>query len=239
MYAYIRDKNTHLIMKLTYFGHSCFLVDTGSTQILFDPFIRGNELAKHIDIDQIKPHYILLSHGHSDHIADCEYIANNSNAMVVCSWEIYEWLQKKGLKNIHPMNQGGTKAFDFGKVKCVEAVHSSGLPDGSYGGCAMGFLLFIQHKILYFAGDTALTYNMKLIGEYHTPDIALLPVGSNFTMDIDDAVIAAKFIQCNQIIAMHYDTFGFIKVDHQEVLQKFKKADIHVQMLDIGESIGW
>ncbi|MBI3235402.1 MAG: metal-dependent hydrolase [Bacteroidetes bacterium] len=224
-------------MKLTYYGHSCFMLDTGLFKILFDPFITGNDLAKDIDISTIMPHFICVSHGHSDHIADCERIALQSGATVISSWEIYEWLGKRGLTKLHPMNTGGSWLFDFGRIKCVEAVHSSGLPDGSYGGNPLGFLLYVDNKIIYYAGDTALTLNMKLIGEYHKPDWALLPVGSNFTMDIQDAVIASQFIQCDKIVAMHYDTFGYIKVDHQEVVDSFTKAGKQVTMMSIGTSI--
>src|SRR5688572_17741029 len=127
-------------MKLTYYGHSCFSVEMGGKKILFDPFIRPNELAKAIDINAIEAQFIFVSHGHIDNMADCIEIAKRTNAQVVCNWEISESLNRQGVQNTHSMNTGGKWKFDFGTVKCVNAVHSSGLPDGSYGGNPMGFL---------------------------------------------------------------------------------------------------
>ena len=223
-------------MKITYYGHSCFAVEIKGKTILFDPFITPNELAKDIDIESIKPDFILVSHGHSDHIADAVRIAKNSGATVVSNYEITEWLNKQGVSNVHPMNIGGHWFFDFGKVKCVVAVHSSTLPDGSYGGNPMGFLLETDEGNLYYAGDTALTYDMKLIGDYKQIDVAFLPIRNNFTMGIDNAIIAADFIKCEKIIGMHYDTFGYIKIDHKEATEKFNVAGKELTLMKIGES---
>ncbi|HQF28775.1 MAG TPA: metal-dependent hydrolase [Bacteroidia bacterium] len=223
-------------MKITYYGHSCFAVEIKGKTILFDPFITPNELAKDIDIESIKPDFILISHGHSDHIADAVRIAKNSGATVVSNYEITEWLNKQGVSNVHPMNIGGHWFFEFGKVKCVVAVHSSTLPDGSYGGNPMGFLLETDEGNLYYAGDTALTYDMKLIGDYKQIDVAFLPIGNNFTMGIDNAIIAADFIKCEKIIGMHYDTFGYIKIDHKEATEKFNVAGKELTLMKIGES---
>jgi L-ascorbate metabolism protein UlaG (beta-lactamase superfamily) len=134
------------------------------------------------------------------------------------------------------MNIGGHWFFEFGKVKCVVAVHSSTLPDGSYGGNPMGFLLETDEGNLYYAGDTALTYDMKLIGDYKQIDVAFLPIGNNFTMGIDNAIIAADFIKCEKIIGMHYDTFGYIKIDHKEATEKFNVAGKELTLMKIGES---
>lgn len=224
-------------MKITYFGHSCFSVETNGYQILFDPYIRPNELAKHIDVDAIKADYILLSHGHEDHIADAVYIAKRTGATVVSNFEIVNWINSKGITNTHPMNIGGQWRFDFGAVKCVNAVHSSVLPDGSYGGNPMGFLIETKNKNFYYAGDTALTYDMKLIGEYRNIDFALLPIGDNFTMGIDNAIIASDFINCNNIIGVHYDTFGYIKIDSNEAIRKFRTAGKNLQLIPIGDTI--
>lgn len=224
-------------MEVTYFGHSCFQVTINNKKILFDPYIKDNPLAKNIDINSIKPDYILLSHGHFDHVADVIEIAKNSGAKVVANWEIAQWLNKNGVENTHPMNTGGKWLFDFGKVKCVNAVHSSSLPDGSYGGCAMGFIIETNTKNFYYSGDTALTYDMKLIGEFRQVDFAFLCLGDNFTMSVDNAIIAADFIQCNHIIGMHFDTFGYIKINHEEAIEKFKNQGKKLNLMEIGSSI--
>ncbi|MEI6021121.1 MAG: metal-dependent hydrolase, partial [Bacteroidota bacterium] len=168
-------------MNISYYGHSCFGVEINGKHLLFDPFISENNLAKNIDIQSIKADYILISHGHRDHILDVESIAKRSGAQIICNWEIYEWYNKKGLTNIHPMNIGGKIKLDFGNVKCVVAMHSSILPDGAYGGHPMGFVVESNEGNFYYAGDTGLTYDMKLIGEYRQIDFAFLPIGDNFT----------------------------------------------------------
>jgi len=223
-------------MNITYYGHSCFGVEVNGKHLLFDPFIAPNDLAKNIDINAVKADFILISHGHFDHIADAVSIATRTGAKVVCSWEIHEWLNKQGVQNTHPMNIGGKWKFDFGNVKCVVAVHSSGLPDGSYGGNPMGFIVESSEGNFYYAGDTALTYDMKLIGEYRSIDFAFLPIGDNFTMGVDNAIIAAEFINCKKIIGMHYDTFGFIKIDKEEAQKKFQMAGNDLVLLTIGET---
>jgi len=224
-------------MKITYFGHSCFQVEVSGKKILFDPFIRPNELARHIEYDQIKPDYILISHGHEDHIADALDLAIRTGAKVISNWEICMWLNKQGVQNFHPMNTGGKVRLDFGNVKCVEAVHSSSFPDGTYAGNPMGFIVETGEGNFYYSGDTALTYSMKLIGEYRTIRFAFLPVGDNFTMGVDNAIIACDFINCKDIIGMHYDTFGFIKINKQEAIEKFNRAGCKLTLLDIGQTI--
>jgi L-ascorbate metabolism protein UlaG (beta-lactamase superfamily) len=224
-------------MNITYYGHSCFGVEIGGRHLLFDPFISPNELAKHIDASTVKADYILITHGHEDHVADAVSIATRTGATVICNTEIEAWLQKQGVSNIHPMNIGGKKGFDFGSVKCVNAVHSSGLPDGSYGGHPMGFVIESPEKNFYYAGDTALTYDMKLIGNYRSIDFAFLPIGDNYTMGIDNAIIATDFINCGDIIGMHYDTFGYIKIDKEDAKHKFKRAGRNLTLLEIGETI--
>ena len=153
-------------MKITYYGHSCFEIVVNGKKLLFDPFISPNELAKSIDITQIKPDYILVSHGHWDHIADAVTIAKQSGATIIANYEVTQWLKKEGVEKVHEMNTGGKWMYDFGKVKCVAAMHSSSLPDGAYGGSAMGFIIESSEGNFYYAGDTALTYDMKLIGEF-------------------------------------------------------------------------
>lgn len=225
-------------MKITYYGHSCFGVELNGKHLLFDPYITPNELAKHIDINKIPADYILISHGHGDHVADVVSIAKRTGAKVVAAYEITEWAGRQGITNVHPMNTGGKREFDFGYVKCVVAVHSSSFPDGSYAGNPMGFIIESNAGNFYFAGDTALTYDMKLIGEYRSGlDFAMLPIGGNFTMGIDNAIIASEFIKCNRIIGMHYDTFGYIVIDHEEAKNKFSRAGLDLILMEIGQTM--
>ena len=224
-------------MNITYYGHSCFGVEIKGKHLLFDPFISSNELARNIDANTVKADYILISHGHKDHIADAVAIAKRTQAKVICNYEIYVWLGKQGVENMHPMNTGGKTKLDFGNVKCVNAVHSSCLPDGSNGGNPMGFVVESSEGNFYYAGDTALTYDMKLIGDYRSIDFAFLPIGDNFTMGVDNAIIATDFINCGDIIGMHYDTFGFIKIDKNEAVKKFEAAGKKLTLLEIGQTI--
>lgn len=229
-------------MEITYYGHSCFSVKIGQKTILFDPFITPNEKASNINISEVKADYILISHGHYDHIADAVLLAQQNDATVVSNYEIVDWLSKQGATKGHPMNIGGHWFFDADdngtkfKVKCVVAVHSSVMPDGTYGGNPMGFLIESAEGNFYYAGDTALTYDMKLIGDYKSIDFAFLPIGNNFTMGIDNALIASEFIKCQNIIGMHYDTFGYITIDSVEAAAKFQMAGIDLQLFNIGET---
>lgn len=223
-------------MNLTYYGHACFEVEIEGFKILFDPFISPNELAKNIDIKNINPDYILISHGHEDHIVDAEKIAKQSGATIVSNFEIVTWFSQKGIEKTHPMNHGGSWLFPFGKVKYVNAIHSSTLPDGSNGGVPGGFVIESKSGNFYFAGDTALTMDMKLIPMFTALDFAILPIGDNFTMGIDEAVIASNFISCDKIVGMHYDTFGYIEIDHEKAKEKFIHNDSELILLEIGET---
>jgi L-ascorbate metabolism protein UlaG (beta-lactamase superfamily) len=224
-------------MRFTYYGQSCFAVETKSGNLLFDPFITPNEQAKHINIANIKADYVLVSHGHGDHIADAVAIAKQNNATAIGAFEVVNWLNKQGVEKYHPMNHGGKWSFDFGTVKCVNAIHSSNLPDGSYGGNPMGFLVTTNDKTFYYSGDTALTMDMQLIPRWGKLDFAVLPIGDNFTMGYEDAIIAAELIQCKNIVGVHYDTFGFIKIDHEKVKKAFADAGLNLFLIGIGESI--
>ena len=223
-------------MKITYYGHSSFGAEINGKYLLFDPFISPNPLAHNIDITTIKADYILVSHGHEDHVADLVSIAKRTEAKVICSYEIHLWLLSKGVTNTHPMNIGGKAKFEFGNVKCVIAIHSSVLPDGTYGGNPMGFIVESSAGNFYFAGDTALTYDMKLIGDYRKIDFAMLPIGDNFTMGPDNAIIASEFIKCKKIIGMHYDTFPPIKIHKEEAVNKFVKAGKELILMGIGST---
>lgn len=225
-------------MKLTYFGQSCLLIDTGDTKLLFDPFISGNPIADHIDIDAIRTDYILLTHGHGDHVLDTERIAaHNPDAVLISNFEIVSHYEKKGLKG-HPMNLGGWWNFDFGKVRMVNAIHSSVLPDGTYAGNPGGFVIEAGGKVFYIAGDTALTKDMELIPILCPPlDFAVLPIGGNFTMDYHDANLACEMIQCHKVIGCHYDTFGYIKIDKTKAIDIFYSHKRELLLPAIGETI--
>ena len=223
-------------MEITYLGHSCFEANVQGKKMLFDPFIRHNPLASAIKVEELKPDYILLSHGHADHVADAAEIATQSGALLMGCFEVTEWFRNQGVENVDPMNVGGKWMLDCCKVKCVTAVHSSSMPYGSYGGAPMGFVIESSEKNFYFAGDTALTYDMKLIGEYRTLDFAFLPIGDNFTMSVDNALIASDFINCDTIIGMHYDTFGYIKINHEEAIGKFANAGKKLILPTIGQT---
>ncbi|SNR39692.1 metal-dependent hydrolase [Hymenobacter mucosus] len=224
-------------MNLTYYGHASFLLETGGITLLFDPFIRPNPLAKDIDVDAIQADYILLSHGHGDHVADVEEIGKRTGAELVGMVEVLGWFGQKGLKTTYAMNLGGTVKLPFGTIKMVAAAHSSSLPDGSYGGLAAGFVIEAEDKTIYFAGDTALTYDMKILAERYTLDAAILPIGDHFTMGIDDALVAADWAGASRIIGMHYDTFPPIAIDQEEARSKAAAAGKELVLLKIGETI--
>jgi L-ascorbate metabolism protein UlaG (beta-lactamase superfamily) len=224
-------------MQFTYYGHSCFLVEFGGKKLLFDPFISGNELARHIDISGIEADYLLLSHGHFDHIADAVTIAQATGAKVICNWEIYEWLGKQKVTNVHPMNTGGKWSFEGFTVRCVAAQHSGGLPDGSYGGNPMGFIIHSEGGAFYYSGDTALTMDMQLIPKWAKLNFAVLPIGDNFTMGYEDAAEAARLVECKTIIGVHYDSFGFIKIDRSKAVAAFEKAGCTLLLPAIGETL--
>lgn len=224
-------------MRFTYYGHSCFAVQIKGKNILFDPFITPNALAAAIDTSKIQADYIFLSHGHEDHIADCISIAARTGATVVCNFEMHIWLNNQGITNTHPMNTGGKWMFDFGTVKCVVAQHSGGLPDGSYGGNPMGFIFTTEEGNFYYSGDTALTLDMQLVPLHAPMNFAVLPVGDNFTMGIDDAIQAARFIQCSNIIGVHYDTFGYIKINHTTAKRAFAEQEMKLHLLAVGETL--
>lgn len=224
-------------MQLTYYGHSCFGLTTGGKQILVDPFITPNEAAKHMDVDAIPADLILVSHGHADHIADCVRIAKRTGATVVSNFEVCTWLHNQGLTNLHPMNTGGQKKFDFGTVRCTAAVHSSGLPDGSYGGNPMGFVIHAGGENIYFSGDTALTTDMQLVPGWGKLNFSILPIGDNFTMGYEDAIRAAQMVQCTTVVGVHYDTFPFIVINREQAQQAFSAAGIRLLLPAIGETI--
>ena len=223
-------------MKYTYFGQSSFLLETETHKFLFDPFISPNPLAKAIDITKLEADYILVSHGHEDHVADLIVLAKQTKAKVIAMPEIISWVNKHGVENVHSMNYG-KHTFDFGTVRMVWATHSSSLPDGSYGGNPAGFVIELDGKQIYFAGDTGLTVEMKLLAELYRLDYAILPIGGNYTMDVDDATIAANYINCDKIIGIHFDTFPVIEIDSANAIENFKRAQKTLLLPAIGEAI--
>lgn len=224
-------------MKFTFFGHSSFLVETMGKKLLFDPFITPNELAKEINVDAIKPDYILLSHGHADHVADVERIYENSEATIISNYEVVGWFGAKSLERGHPMNHGGSWEFDFGTVKLVNAVHSSSMPDGSYGGNPVGIIVKNTEGCFYYAGDTALTKDMELIGEEFNLDFSIMPVGDNFTMGVSDAMKAAKMVRCYQVIGVHFDTFPYVAIDKSESMQIAAEKNVQLTLPEIGQTL--
>jgi L-ascorbate metabolism protein UlaG (beta-lactamase superfamily) len=200
-----------MTVALTWYSHACFLIDTGDAKLLTDPFLTGNPLAP-IGADAVEATHILVSHGHGDHVGDTVAIARRTGAMVISNFEIQNWLVGQGVENAHPQHIGGGFDYPWGRVKLTMAQHGSALPDGSYGGNPCGFLFYIQGKKIYHACDTGLFYDMKLIGEEGI-DLAILPIGDNFTMGPEDALRAVKLIQPAEVIPIHYDTFEVIKQD--------------------------
>ena len=225
------------MINITYYGHACFMVDLCGTTILFDPFITENDAAKDkINISDINPDYILLSHGHFDHISDVEAIAKQSGAPIIANFEIANHYGEKDF-DARPLNQGGNMKLDGEiEIKAVNAIHTSSFPDGSYAGQPMGFVVCQEGVAFYYSGDTALTYDMKLISDQFQLDFAFLCIGDNFTMGIDDAIRAADFVGVHQVIGMHFDTFEPIEINHEVAKTKFKAAGKNLKLAKIGET---
>ena len=225
-------------MKVTYLGHACVNIQIEGAHFLVDPFISANPLAEHIDINSIEATYILLTHAHADHILDAEAIAKRTGAPLITNPEILDHYRKLALDG-HDMNIGGSHRFLDGKVKIkmVKAVHSSSFPDGSYGGNPAGFLINYKDQTIYISGDTALTMDMKIIPHQYKVDLAILPIGNNYTMGVRDALTAAKFVETNNVLGVHYDTFDVIKIDKEASKRKFSDAHKRLHLLEIGSSL--
>ena len=223
-------------MKFTYYGQSCFAIEVVGKKLLFDPFISGNPLAKDIDVNSIEADYILVSHGHGDHVADLAAIAKRTGATIFAMYEVANWAQKQGCEKVQGMNLGATET-EFGQLRFVPAAHSAGLPDGGYGGVAAGIVLKTTEGNFYFAGDTCLSMEMQLVPRYAKLDFAIMPIGGYFTMDAEDAAIAAEFVQVNKVIGCHYDSFPPIKIDHDKAKQAFKDKGKELVLVEIGQTI--
>ena len=221
-------------MIVTYYGHSCFSVEVSGKTLLFDPFITPNPLAASVDYANLRPDYILISHGHFDHVADVEATARLSGAILIGNYEVTQWFGGKGLEKLHPMNSGGSWNFDFGRVTFTTAIHSSSMPDGTYGGQPGGFRVETSEGAFYYSGDTALTRDIELIAKAGSLKFALLCIGDNFTMGIKDAVTAAEWLGCTEIIGVHYDTFPLIVIDHAAAREAFAKEGKTLHLMEIG-----
>lgn len=197
--------------KITWLGHSACQIETSGKTILLDPFLTGNPSAT-ISANEVSADVIIVSHGHGDHVGDTIEIAKRTNALVIANFEIIEWLGKQGVENVHPQHIGGAHQYEFGTVKLTIAHHGSMLPDGSNGGSPCGILLKLKDGTIYFAADTGLFYDMTLIGEEGV-DLAILPIGDNFTMGPEDAVKATKMIAPKRVFPIHYNTWPLIEQD--------------------------
>ena len=223
-------------IKVRWYSHASFLIETRKTKLLVDPFITGNPLAP-VKAEDVDADYIFVSHGHGDHVGDSVPIAKRTGAMVISNFEIQNWMAAQGVANLHPLHIGGGFDFPWGRVKLTMAQHGSALPDGSYGGNPCGFLFSIEDKKIYHACDTGLFYDMKLIGEEGI-NLAILPIGDNFTMGPDDALRAVKLIEPRQVIPIHYDTFDVIKQDpHAWAIRVEKDTAAKVRVLKPGETL--
>ncbi len=224
-------------MKVTYHGHSVLEIQTGEHSVWIDPFINGNGQAK-INVNDVKADVILLTHGHNDHVGDTVEIAKANNSLVVAPFELANYISSQGVE-AHPMHIGGSRTFEFGKVKFTQAFHGSSFEkeDGTvvYTGMPAGILFSHGGKTLYHAGDTALFSDMKLIGEFEKPDVAFLPIGDNFTMGPEDALIAAKWIGADITVPIHYNTFPVIEQDPETAFSS--KLGKKGKVLQSGESI--
>jgi len=216
-------------MKLQYLGHSAFLIsDSQNHTILIDPFLTGNPLAP-VKANQVKADYIILTHAHSDHIGDALNIADKRKTTIICVVEL--------ASNTHPLQIGGAFQFPFGKVKFVTAFHGSSTSNGLYAGLAAGVVFKVDNKTIYHCGDTGIFGDMKLIGEIDKIDVLLIPIGGNYTMDIEDAVRAVSLIQPELAIPMHYNTFSLIRANPQEFVDKIAANGFHGKVLTPGEEL--
>ncbi len=218
-----------------FLGHSCVAITDGKHNLIIDPYITGNPQAP-VKAEEIKANFVLVSHGHGDHIGDAVAIAKRNNATIIGSFELTTLCAKQGC-NVHPMHIGGGHDFDFGRVKLTIAHHGGGYGDDAsvYTGPPVGFLITIGGKVVYHPGDTGLFYDMKLIGEMNDIALAFLPIGDNFTMGIDDAVRAVEYLRTKKVVPMHFDTFDVIKTDPDEFANKVSGAE--VMILKPGETI--
>jgi L-ascorbate metabolism protein UlaG (beta-lactamase superfamily) len=226
------------MLNLTFMGHSCFLLDDGKHKVIIDPVISGNPMAK-VSADDLKVDYILLTHGHGDHMGDALELAKRNEATIISNFEIAAFAASNGVEKTAGLHIGGGSDFPFGSLKLTIAHHGSTLGDSmGYGGNPVGFIVRMAGKIIYHAGDTGLFLDMKLIGELDKIDVALLPIGGYFTMDVNDAAKAVEFLMPRKVIPMHYDTFDPIKADPTILANKVKPLGTECIILQPGHSYG-
>jgi len=223
--------------ELRWLGHGSWSITTGDHRLLLDPFLDDSPTAP-VGADEVEADFILVSHGHYDHVADAEKIAKRTGALVVANFEICEWLAARGVENTHAMNTGGGFDFPFGRVKMTIAQHTSMLPDGANGGNPVGFVLTLEGRNVYFACDTGLFYDMKLIGSAGI-ELAVLPVGDNFTMGPDDALAAVKLIAPRRVVPVHANTWPLIAQDANLWAERIREeTDAEPVVLQPGETVG-
>lgn len=223
------------MLKLTYYSHSAFGLDDGKTSLIIDPFLTGNPAAP-VKAKDVKVDYVILTHAHGDHLGDGLEIALRNGATIIAVNELANYCIEKGAK-AHNMHIGGGYSFPFGRVKFTIAHHGSAAPDGAYTGNPAGVVVTIDGKSIYHSGDTGLFYDMKLIGEMNPLDVALLPIGDNFTMGIDDAAKAVELLNPKIAIPMHYNTLPVIAADPMEFVSKVEKKGYKARVMKAGETI--
>ncbi len=213
---------------IQFLGHSCITIENSTHKLIIDPFITENPQAT-ITADKIDVQYILITHGHGDHVGDAVSIGKRTGATVIANFELANLCAKEGLV-IHPMHIGGAHDFDFGRVKLTIAHHGGGFGEDAsrYTGPATGMLVTMDGKTIYHPGDTGLFYDMKLIGELNDIDLAFLPIGDNFTMGIDDAVKAVEFLQPKKVVPFHYNTWPIIESEPDEFANRITDAEVIV-----------
>jgi L-ascorbate metabolism protein UlaG (beta-lactamase superfamily) len=224
-------------MKLTFYGHATFSITVNGKTLLFDPFLTGNPAAKNVDIDKIKADYVFITHGHGDHIGDVVTIAKKTGATCIGAAEVAGWMGKNGIEKVHPINHGGPISFDFGKVRAVNAIHSSSFNDGSYAGNPLGYVFTTSEGDFYVAGDTALTMDMQLIPLWAKLQFAVMPIGGNYTMDVADAIHASDFAKCEKVVGIHYNTWPIIAIDTDKAKADFAAAGKKLLLPASGETI--